>query len=100
MSASSSAPKAPEIRRDWLAKSLAGSLLGLTLAFALSGLLPVLASGVAPAARAQLMMWLVAPVWLGVLASCFFFRSGLRAWLWLGGANLLAWAALCATRFS
>ncbi|MDP5239639.1 hypothetical protein Q9Q94_08865 [Uliginosibacterium sp. 31-16] len=90
--------KPAPIRRDWFVKSLAGALLGLTLAFACSGLFALVASGLAPSARAQLMMWLVVPVWLSVFSGCYFFTSGLRAWLWLGGANLLAWGVLGAAR--
>ncbi|WP_347880288.1 hypothetical protein [Ottowia testudinis] len=51
----------------------------------------------APSIRAQLTMWTVMPIWLGVLALVFLFRSGKRAWLGLGAANVLVigtWAAL------
>jgi hypothetical protein len=41
-------------------------------------------------------MWLVAPIWLTTLSLCFFFSSGMRAWLWLGGVNLMAYAGLFA----
>ena len=41
-------------------------------------------------------MWLVAPLWMALLSTCFLFRSGRHAWLWLGGANVLAWVALYA----
>ena len=47
----------------------------------------------------QLVMWLIAPIWLTTLSLCFFFSSGMRAWLWLGGENLLAYAGLFACRF-
>jgi hypothetical protein len=36
-------------------------------------------------------MWLAVLVWLGVMGSCFLFRSGLRAWVVLGGAAMLVW---------
>jgi hypothetical protein len=39
-------------------------------------------------------MWMVPPIWLGVLSFCFLFRSGLSAWLWLGGANILTFGGL------
>lgn len=92
-------PPQPPIRRDWWSKSLAGVLLGFTLAIALSGLVTWVGPG-GPLAmnKFQFTMWIVAPVWLGVVSFCFLFRSGLRAWLWLGGANLLAYTALLASR--
>jgi hypothetical protein len=48
--------------------------------------------------RAQLAMWMVAPVWMGVLGGVFAFRDGKRAWGWLGAANLLVFVLLGAWR--
>ncbi len=79
-------------RRDWVSKTLAGALLGLALAFAFSGLLSQALQPMALPTRGQLVMWSVAPVWLGVWGGVYFFSSGLRAWLWLGAATLLTWA--------
>jgi hypothetical protein len=90
----------PAIRRDWLAKTTAGALLGFTLAIGCSGLLAWASAGLPAGTRAQFAMWLVAPVWLGVLSGCFFFASGLRAWLWLGAANLIVFGALLLTRLN
>ena len=87
-------------RRDWLSKILAGVLLGFLLALGCSGMFVALTPGIQASARAQLAMWLVIPVWLGVLGGCFFFRSGTRAWLWLGSANALAFGVLAAMRMS
>lgn len=81
-------------RRDWLSKTLAGSLLGLSLALALSGLLNLALQSLPLSTRGQLAMWSVAPVWLGVAGAVYVFSSGMRAWLWLGGANVLAFAML------
>lgn len=92
------ATKPAPIRRDWFSKTLAGTLLGFTLAIGCSGLLALALSGLAFGTRAQLAMWLVPPVWLGVLSACFMFGSGLRAWLWLGAANLLVFGALALAR--
>lgn len=89
-----------ELRRDWLAKTLAGLLLGFTLAVGASGLLGLALGGVAAPARSQLMMWAVMPVWLGVFSGVYFFASGLRAWLWLVAANTLVFGALALARAS
>ncbi|MFB1484932.1 hypothetical protein [Corallococcus sp. RDP092CA] len=79
------------LRPDWLSKSLAGVLLGLALAFGVSALLSLALTPLAPSSRNQLVMWSVVPVWMGVLGGCFLFRTGLRAWLWLGGTAALFW---------
>jgi hypothetical protein len=43
-------------------------------------------------------MWLVPPVWIGVMSASFMFRTGLRAWVWLGGANIAGFAMLALAR--
>ena len=45
-------------------------------------------------------MWLMAPLWAGVLSFVYLFRDSLRAWLWLGAANALAFAALWCVRWA
>ena len=77
------------VRADWLSKTLAGLLLGFSLSIIASGLLMTQLRELPVAVSGQLAMWLVPPVWLGVLSGVYFFSSGLRAWAWLGGANLL-----------
>lgn len=87
------------IQRDWISKTLAGMLLGLTLAFACSAVFAQLAAELAPPLRAQLAMWMVIPVWLTVLSGVYLFESGKRAWLWLGLVNIAAAGLLVAVRF-
>lgn len=89
---------ATSIRRDWLSKSLAGTVLGLGLGLALGGLFFRYGPAGAPTHEAQLAMWTVAPVWMGVLSLVYLFRSGRQAWLWLGAANAAAYALLYAGR--
>ncbi|CAO3379114.1 hypothetical protein [Azospirillum argentinense] len=100
MADASSLPKAPApIRPDWWSKSLAGVVLGFALAVALSGLFAWIGPGGPTAVnKLQLVMWLVVPIWLGIASACFLFRDGRQAWLWLGGANILAHTALLAAR--
>ena len=40
----------------------------------------------------------MAPIWATVLSFVYLFRDSLRAWLWLGTANALAFAALWLVR--
>lgn len=77
----------PPIQRDWISKTLAGLLLGAVLAFGSSGLFSLLFTEISLSVRGQLAMWMAPTVWLGVLSGVYFFASGLRAWLWLGGAS-------------
>ncbi|MGE4323534.1 MAG: hypothetical protein AB7E60_10960 [Sphingobium sp.] len=93
---------AGEIRTDWWGKTSAGVILGLGLSLSLVGLFVYLGPDGIDAAngRHTLMRWLMPPIWIGVFAFCFLFRSGLSAWAWLGGANLISFAALFACRFS
>jgi hypothetical protein len=82
--------------RDWLGKASAGLILGFALSLGLSGLLAA-AIGVGDtyfSTRGQLTMWVIAPLWCGFLSFCFLFRSGRRAWLWLGAATAAVWLAL------
>lgn len=91
-----STAKPRAISPDWLSKTLAGLLLGFTLAIGCAGLFDGLAGGMPITVRGQLVMWLTAPVWMGVLSGVYFFRSGKRAWALLGGVNLLVFGLLLA----
>lgn len=89
-----------DFRPDWLTKTLAGVILGLSLSLALTGLYSLAAAGVHLSQRAQLAMWSTWPMWVAALAGSYAFRSGARAWAWLGAANLLAWGAFLLLRHS
>ena len=86
--------------RHWFGKTVAGVVLGFGLALALSGLFAWLSPGGIDAVggKAQFTMWLMAPRRAGVLSFVYLFRDSLRAWLWLGAANALAFAALWCVR--
>lgn len=87
--------KKPPIQADWWTKTLAGAILGLTLALALSGLFAWFGPGglVAPQ-KSQVVMWLITPLWMVIFSFVYLFRTGLRALLWLTGANLIAYTLL------
>ncbi|TXS94032.1 hypothetical protein FV139_10495 [Parahaliea maris] len=84
--------------RGWLGKASAGLIAGFLLALSCGGLLARFGlGGVAPfGVEHQFTMWLVAPLLVTVLSTCFLFRSVRQAWLWLGTANLLTWGLLLA----
>ncbi len=75
----------------WL-KSLAALLLGLPLAVAVIGIAALLSGDHARYTLPWLLMFF--PAWIGAMIAAFLFHSGARAWLWLGGANLLAYIVL------
>lgn len=87
-----SAPRVRLQSRDWFGKTCAGSVLGFTLALALNGLIALLTSGglAMHEGKVQFTMWMLPPLWAAVLGSVYLFRDSLRAWLWLGAANLAA----------
>lgn len=87
------------LRRHWLAKTLAGVVLGFALAIGVSGVFSLLARSIPMGTRAQLAMWLVMPVWVAAMGGCFLFRSGWRAWLWMGAANVAVYAAFLVPRW-
>jgi hypothetical protein len=91
------AVKHKPIQRDWVAKTLAGTLLGFTLAIGCSALFAWLNQDMAMSIKVQLTMWIVAPIWLATLSASYLFASGWRAWLWLGGLNLLVFSTLIMT---
>lgn len=87
------------VKPDWLAKTSAGAILGFALAISSSGLLSLALGALPLPVRGQLVMWAVPPIWLGALGFVFLFSSGQRAWLCLGGLNVLSWSAFWAIRW-
>lgn len=87
------------IRPDWAAKACAGVVLGAPLALALAGIFAwVGPGGIGAPQKSQFVMWSIAPVWMAVLSTVWLFRSGRRALLVLGLADVLAFALLAAVR--
>ena len=83
----------PKVSGHWIGKTTAGVICGFVLALALSGLLVRLGPGSsADAARAETAMLAVPLVWTAVFSGAYLFRTGLRAWLWLGASSALALA--------
>ena len=85
---------------DWFGKTADGLVLGFSLALAVSGLCAWLTPGgiAGGNGKIQFVMWLIAPLWAGVLCFVFLFRDSRRAWCWLAVANLLAFGLLAGVR--
>ncbi len=96
--ASQTAVRRPPIQRDWLSKTVAGTVLGLAFALACSGWFVHVAADLPLSVKGQLAMWLVPPVWVAVLGVSYVLQSGARAWLCLAGPNTIAWGLLAATQ--
>ncbi len=80
-----------------IARCLAGTLLGFPLAGLLLALLLHWLPGHGQAVLVPALI-LFFPLWIALMAGTYQFRSGTRAWLVLGVANALAFAALWASR--
>lgn len=79
------------------ARSLAAALLGLPLTVGIIGLAALLWPG--DPVRTTLPWLLISfPVWIGVMSLAFLARTGLRAWLWMGGATLLCFGLVQAAK--
>lgn len=79
------------------AKTLAGIVLGMPLAFALCGLYGYLGPGTLQD-NYLVVLWLLLPVWTAVMSMTFVCRSGLRAWGWLILGNAAGFGLLALVR--
>lgn len=76
-----------------IARCLAGTLLGFPLAALLLALLLHLLPGHGEAVMIPALI-LFFPLWTAFMAGAYMFRNGVRAWLVMGGANIVVFAAL------
>lgn len=76
-----------------IARCLAGTLLGFPLAALLLALVLHLLPGHGEAVLVPALI-LFFPLWTAFMAGAYAFRNGARAWLVMGGANLIVFAAL------
>lgn len=87
------------LHADWWTKTLAGLVLGFSLALALCGLFAwVGPGGIAAPQKVQFVMWIMAPLWMLTFSLVYLFRSGTQALRWLLTANLIAYALLLGVR--
>lgn len=76
-----------------ISKTVAGLLLGLTLATGVTGLWGLIGWPSFDAALTTAVV-IVIPVWIGIWTATYRCSTAMRAWLWLIGANLLCFATL------
>jgi hypothetical protein len=79
------------------AKSLAAALLGLPLTVGIIGVIALHWPGELTRVT---MPWLLIsfPLWVAVMSLAFLARTGLRAWLWMGGGTLLCFGLIQVSR--
>ena len=75
-----------------LGKSTAAAVLGLPLAVLVVGFIALLSNDQASTTLPLLLVFFL--VWIGAMTIAFLFRTGLRAWLWMGGTTAAGYAAL------
>lgn len=73
-------------------KSTAAVFLGLPLSVLVVGLAALLSSDQATTTLPWLMLFFL--VWIAVMTIAFLFKTGLRAWLWMGGLTVAGYAVL------
>jgi hypothetical protein len=73
-------------------KSTAAVFLGMPLAVLIVGFAALLSSDQQTTTLSWLLLFFL--VWIGVMTAAFLFRSGVRAWLWMGGLTVAGYAAL------
>lgn len=73
-------------------KSTAAVFLGLPLSVLLVGFCALLSGDQANTTLPWLLLFFL--VWIGVMTATFLFRSGLRAWLWMGALTIAGYALL------
>ncbi|WP_226665178.1 hypothetical protein [Microbulbifer aggregans] len=84
-----------KLQSDWWSKSIAGAVLGLTLALALSGLFAWIGPGGIDAPdKRQFVMWSIAPLWVIAFSLVYLIPTGRRALLTMGVLNVLAYGLL------
>lgn len=73
-------------------KSTAAAFLGMPLAVMVVGLIALLSDDQRTTTLPLLLLFFL--VWVGAMTIAFLFKTGLRAWLWMGGAVAVGFTAL------
>jgi hypothetical protein len=73
-------------------KSTAAIFLGMPLSVLVVGFAALLSSSQSVTTLPWLLVFFL--VWIAVMTGAFLFKSGLRAWLWMGGLTVAGYTAL------
>lgn len=73
-------------------KSTAAVFLGLPLSVLIVGFAALLSGDQRTTTLPWLMVFFL--VWIAVMTIAFLFKTGVRAWLWMGGLTVAGYAAL------
>ncbi|MRW87559.1 hypothetical protein GJ698_26150 [Pseudoduganella sp. FT26W] len=73
-------------------KSTAAVFLGMPLSVLVVGFAALLSHDQASTTLPWLLLFFL--VWIGVMTCTFLFKTGLRAWLWMGCLTIAGYAAL------
>jgi len=75
-----------------LGKSTAAAFLGLPLAVLMVGFAALLSRDQVNTTLPWLLLFFL--VWIATMTAAFLFKTGLRAWLWMGGVTIAGYAVL------
>lgn len=82
-----------KIQPHWWMKTFAGLILGLTLTYALVAIFAWYGpGGIDAPAKVQFNMWMIAPIWLLIFSFTYLFKTGFKAFIYLGSANIVFYA--------
>ena len=89
-----------KIKPHWFVKTMAGLVLGLTLAFAFIGIFAWFGPGGIDAhTKVQFNMWMITPIWLLVFSFSYLFQTGRKAVIYLVSANICVYSVFIILRW-
>lgn len=81
-----------KIQPHWWLKTFAGTILGLTLAYAIVAIFAWYGpGGIDAPAKVQFNMWMISPIWLLILSFSYLFKTGTKAVIYLAAANIISY---------
>ncbi|MDO6488741.1 hypothetical protein Q4503_13625 [Colwellia sp. 6_MG-2023] len=89
-----------KIQPHWWVKTFAGTILGLTLAYAFVAIFAWFGPGGLDApAKGQFNMWVLSPIALFVLSFTYLFKTALKAVVYLLSANIIVYSVFFLLRW-
>jgi hypothetical protein len=81
-----------KIQPHWWVKTIAGTIFGLTLAYAFVGIFAWYGyGGINTPVKVQFNMWMISPIWMLVLSFSYLFKTGINAIVYLASANIIVY---------